>query len=299
MNPAATTAALLPDRLREILHGLPVCAVALSGGLDSRFLCHAALLCGCRVLAVHAAGPHVPAQESAAAQAWAQQRGLPLLPVRYNPLPLPEVAANSRQRCYDCKRGLIAVVRIVLPLAPAATALAPVPSGPSARAAPLPLCDGTNADDMTAFRPGLRALKEGGVRSPLAEAGLAKDHIRLLARQTGLDQPDQRARPCLLTRLAYGLTPTEDLLRRLAAAETALAALTTPQAGSSAAVAMKKNSHTAEEPPRGLPPARHARTPAAGPAPARSPAPAGGGHPGRARLCALRHPPGRRGERFL
>ena len=89
----------------------------------------------------------------------------------------------------------------------------------------LPLCDGSNADDMRAFRPGLRALAEAGVRSPLAEAGLEKAEIRALAARTGLDRPEQQARPCLLTRLAYGVSPDASALARLAAAETALAAL--------------------------------------------------------------------------
>ena len=61
----------VPAALARVLGGLPRMAVAYSGGLDSRFLCHAALLCGCDVLAVHVSGPHIPAQESAGATAWA------------------------------------------------------------------------------------------------------------------------------------------------------------------------------------------------------------------------------------
>lgn len=221
MDADPTKAAALPHRLRKVFRSLPACAIAFSGGLDSRFLCHAALLCGSRILALHAQGPHIAAQESAEAQDWARRRGLPLRLVHYSPLPLAEVAANSRERCYACKRGLMAALRATLAL--------------TGQDAPCTLCDGTNADDMRAFRPGLRALKEAGVRSPLAEAGLTKDDIRRLARQTGLDRPDQRARPCLLTRLAYGFEPTEDLLRRLAAAEAALDALPAPADASAAA----------------------------------------------------------------
>lgn len=194
--------------LQSLLGNLPEVAVAFSGGLDSRFLCHAALLCGCRVVALHAHGPHVPRQESLLAQSWARQHGLHLLLVDYNPLPAPEVAGNSRQRCYGCKRGLVAALRRALARWPEAV-----------------LCDGTNADDVLALRPGLRALAEGGVRSPLAEAGMSKEVVRVVARGTGLDRPDQRARPCLLTRLAYGLAPREDLLLRLARAEEKLESL--------------------------------------------------------------------------
>lgn len=198
------------ERLGGVLAGLPHLAVAFSGGLDSRFLCHMALRAGCDVVALHGAGPHVPAEESAAAQAWAEARGLKLITFTYDPLPLPEVAANSRERCYACKRALIAAMRAAL-----------AARGEEGRV----LCDGGNADDQRAFRPGLRAVAEGRVRSPLAEAGLSKGEIRELARATGLDRPDQPARPCLLTRLAYGLAPDATLLARVAAAEAGLAAL--------------------------------------------------------------------------
>ena len=200
----------VPAALARVLGGLPRMAVAYSGGLDSRFLCHAALLCGCDVLAVHVSGPHIPAQESAGATAWAQQRGLPLTTARFDPLALPEVASNSPQRCYGCKTGLVHLLRGEL------AALAGEGQGRV-------LCDGTNADDLLAYRPGLRALEEGRVRSPLAEAGLSKAAIREAARATGLDRPEQRARPCLLTRMAYGMRPDAPTLARLAVAEDDLA----------------------------------------------------------------------------
>jgi len=200
----------VPAALARVLGGLPRIAVAYSGGLDSRFLCHAALLCGCDVLAVHVFGPHIPPQESAGATAWAQQRGLPLLTARFDPLALPEVENNSPQRCYGCKTGLVSLLR---------GKLAAIAEDGQGRV----LCDGTNADDLQAYRPGLRALEEGRVRSPLAEAELAKAAIREAARATGLDRPDQRARPCLLTRMAYGMRSDAATLARLAAAEDDLA----------------------------------------------------------------------------
>ena len=101
----------VPAALARVLGALPNMAVAYSGGLDSRFLCHAALLCGCNVLAVHVFGPHIPPQESAGAKVWAQQRGLPLRTAGFDPLALPEVATNSSQRCYGCKTGLVSLLR--------------------------------------------------------------------------------------------------------------------------------------------------------------------------------------------
>ena len=213
MNKNSFHADKIPAALAAVLRDLPRVAVAFSGGLDSRFLCHAALLCGCDVLAVHVYGPHIPPQESDGAAAWARERGLRLHMAQFDPLALAEVETNSPQRCYGCKTGLVALLR---------GELAPMAAGPDRV-----LCDGTNADDLQAYRPGLRALEEGRVRSPLAEAGLSKAQVREAARATGLDRPWQRARPCLLTRLAYGMRPEADTLARLAAAEADLAALGT------------------------------------------------------------------------
>ena len=189
----------LPPALLDRLATMPELAVALSGGLDSRFLTHAALLAGCRVTALHITGPHMPPRETAEARRWATARGATFVTVPLNPLSIPAIAAGDRERCYHCKHAAFTTLL--------------------AAAAPLPLCDGTNADDLTAHRPGLRALRELSIRSPLAEAGLAKADIRELAVRTGMDRPDQAARPCLLTRLAYGMRPDADTLARLAAAE--------------------------------------------------------------------------------
>ncbi len=190
--------------LLPLLRELPSLVVALSGGLDSRFLTHAALEAGCSVRALTAVGAHMPREEAEAAAAWATRRGVEHLFIPVDVLAEPEVAANSRERCYACK------LLIFSRLKDAAGGFA--------------LADGTNADDTQSYRPGLRALRELGIRSPLAETGLSKAEIRRLALETGLDRPEQAARPCLLTRLEYGLRPSEEILARLAEAEFALAA---------------------------------------------------------------------------
>lgn len=188
----------------------PALAVALSGGVDSRFLCLALQRQGIPFLALHARGPHIPEAESRAAAHWAKGRAIALEMVDFSPLSLPEVVSGSRERCYACKTALLAALRQRLTQRGLPDAL---------------LCDGSNADDLRAYRPGLRALREAGVLSPLAEAGIAKADIRALGRDWELDDPDQAARPCLLTRYAYGCPPDATGLRRLAEAETALAAL--------------------------------------------------------------------------
>lgn len=209
--PPAAAAQRLHERLTACARTAPALAVALSGGVDSRFLCLALQREGIPFLALHAGGPHVPEAESRAALHWAAARGLELEVVPFSPLALPEVVSGSRERCYACKKALLAALRERLEARGLTEAL---------------LCDGSNADDLHAHRPGLRALREAGVASPLAEAGVTKAELRRLGACWGLEDPDQTARPCLLTRFAYGCRPEETVLRRLAAAEAALAALT-------------------------------------------------------------------------
>lgn len=200
---------LLPAALRRILQGMPAMALAFSGGLDSRFLCHAARLCGCRLLAVHARGPHMPPAESGFARRWAEARGIEYAEIVHDPLREPDVAQNNRNRCYACKKLLLQSIRNL----------------PRLKDFPV-LCDGGNADDGRAFRPGMRAVREAGILSPLAMAGMGKEDIRRCARLTGMDFPGQQARPCLLTRLAYGIRPDADALAAIAAAEEEIGALT-------------------------------------------------------------------------
>jgi uncharacterized protein len=166
--------------------------------VDSRFLAHAALRAGTVPELVHVRGPHVAPAETAYALRWARRQGLEARVMDLDPLALPEVAAGDRERCYACKSFLFRRI------------------AGCARGA---LCDGSNASDAEQFRPGLRALRELGVLSPLAEAGLTKDDIRRIGRQTGLEWPDQQSRACLLTRLPYGMPPERGLLDRLAEGE--------------------------------------------------------------------------------
>lgn len=212
-GPGPEAAARLRERLAACAAAAPTLAVALSGGVDSRFLCLALQRQGIPFLALHAAGPHIPGEESRAARDWARDRALSLEVVEFSPLDLPEVASGGRERCYACKTALLAALRQRLTRLGRADAL---------------LCDGSNADDRHAYRPGLRALREAGVASPLAEAGIDKAAIRALGRDWGLENPDQAALPCLLTRFAYGCPPDAARLRPLAAAESALAALSGP-----------------------------------------------------------------------
>jgi len=183
-------------------------SLAYSGGMDSRFLAHAAHLLGFIPHLLMAVGPQLPPEERAFGEGWAQRNRLPLRQVEVDPLHLPLVARNDRRRCYECKRALFRRLLETL--------------RQEAPHAPLPLCDGTNASDALAYRPGTQAVQELGVLSPLALAELSKPDIYRLAALTGMERPDQKPRPCLLTRLPYGMKPKREVLEALAAGEQAV-----------------------------------------------------------------------------
>jgi len=211
------------ERLNSLLRGYADdgrLGIAFSGGLDSRFLTHMAVASGIDPVLLHCSGPHIAPAETAYAKNWAKRRGLRFTELSLDPLGLEAVRDNSEERCYSCKHmlysAMIAHLNPVCEL-PAGEIRGPFPG--------IPLCDGSNLSDRLAYRPGMKASHELGVRSPLAEAGLDKTRIRELAVRTGLDNPEQRARPCLLTRLAYGMPPSADLLGRLARAEEAIEGL--------------------------------------------------------------------------
>lgn len=201
--------ARLPPPLAEVLAQIPRIALAFSGGLDSRFLAAAARLANCDVHLIHAAGPHLAPADTAYARRWAAVQGFPITFMDFNPLSLPEVEHNSRRRCYECKMALMRASKGIAESLPGTWVL----------------CDGTQAGDLHVDRPGNRALAELGIVSPLARAGMDKARIRQGGAAIGLENPEQKARPCLLTRLAYGLAPQNELLQRIARAEEELEAL--------------------------------------------------------------------------
>lgn len=189
------------ERLRQCLHQIAkdgCLAIAYSGGLDSRFLAHASQQFGFRAELLHINGPHVPQEETEYARRWAEAQHLPYREVLFDPLDLPEVASGSRERCYGCKKGLFSALL---------------------KQTSLPLCDGTNASDMGHYRPGIRAVQELGIHSPLADAGLTKDMIHHYAARTEMEDWEQKPHPCLLTRLPYGMKPSRDLLYLLETGE--------------------------------------------------------------------------------
>ncbi len=194
-------------RLEEIIKSCGRFALAFSGGVDSSYLLFEAIrvLGPGNVLAVTVSSELHPETETEGAALIAGQLGADHLVLTLDLLAAAEVANNSADRCYYCKKA------IFIKLIEAA--------GKDGFTA---LVDGTNADDATGHRPGLRALKELGVRSPLQEAALGKAEIRLLAKEAALPIWNRPAAPCLATRFPVGTKITEQALKKVAAAEAIL-----------------------------------------------------------------------------
>ena len=201
-------AATVPQALREFFTAHPRLALAFSGGTDSAYLLCAALDCGCDVTAYYIASPFQPAFELEDARRLAEQLNAQLKVLPMDTLADPAIRANPADRCYHCKRA------IFTRLTDAARA-----DGRTT------LIDGTNASDDAADRPGMKALQELQVRSPLRECGITKAMVREYSRQSGLFTWNKPAYACLATRVPAGTPLDARTLKRVEAAETALAGL--------------------------------------------------------------------------
>lgn len=188
--------------LEAVLRRLGRIAVALSGGLDSMVLLTAAVrtLGADNVLSLTALAPNFPQWEAAEARACAAAAGCEAVFVEFDPFAVPEFAANSPQRCYWCKKALLGMLL----------------DAAHGRGFDI-VCDGGNVSDVGDYRPGMRAVQELGVVSPLLDAGMGKPEIRALARELGVQVKPSFA--CLASRIPYGQTITREKLARVEAAE--------------------------------------------------------------------------------
>lgn len=194
--------------LQEFFTEHPKAALGFSGGVDSSYLLWAAVNAGADIAPYYIQTAFQPAFELEDAKRLCEQIGVKLNVIQLDALADPRVAANPANRCYYCKVGLFGALR----------------ARAKADGYDL-LLDGTNASDDAGDRPGMKALREMEVRSPLRECGLTKAMIRQESRKAGLFTWDKPAYACLATRVPTGRTITPELLRQVEGAETALFAL--------------------------------------------------------------------------
>ena len=193
--------------LRGLLAALPRVIVAFSGGVDSSLLAAAAVeALGDRALAVTGVSPSLAPAEREEACRVAAAIGIAHREIETHEIDRPGYVENSPERCFECKDELYSLL----------DALAREDLGDAVVLA------GANADDSGDFRPGRRAAKAHGVRSPLAEAGFTKTDVRALAKRLGVPTWDKPAMACLASRIPYGSEVTPEKLLQIAEAELAL-----------------------------------------------------------------------------
>ena len=191
--------------LEQFFQENPKCALGFSGGVDSAYLLYAGVRAGADIRPYFIKTAFQPAFELADAQKQARGLGVEVTVLELDALADPRVAANPADRCYFCKQNLFRTLK----------------ERAIADGYPV-LLDGTNASDEAGDRPGMRALAELSVRSPLRECGLTKAEIRARSREAGLFTWDKPAYACLATRVPAGEAITAETLARVEGAEDAL-----------------------------------------------------------------------------
>lgn len=190
-------------RLMDRLASLNGVAVAFSGGVDSSFLLRCAFdALGQKALGVTARSSTYPERELNEAVEFAKAYGIPHVVIDSEELDIENYADNPPDRCFYCKNELFVKIRAIAK-----------EHGIGA------IAEGSNRDDLSDFRPGLRAAREQGILSPLREAELTKDDIRRLSKEMGLKTWSKPSFACLASRVPYGDKITKEKLTMIEQAE--------------------------------------------------------------------------------
>lgn len=191
------------EYLKEYLQKLESVVIAFSGGVDSTFLLKVAHdLLGDRVIAVTAQSSTFPERETAEAKEFCKSEGILQVMCRSEELEIEGFCENPPNRCYFCKKELLGKIGSV-----------------AAEHGITYIAEGSNTDDNGDYRPGLAAVAELGVKSPLREAGLSKAEIRTLSKELGLPTWEKPSFACLASRFVYGEIISKEKLAMVDEAE--------------------------------------------------------------------------------
>ena len=189
--------------LKSKLEAYDGIAIAFSGGVDSTFLLLVAHeILGINALAITVTGPHFNPSELNEAKLFCKKHDIPQLIVGIDEATFQTFAHNPTDRCYICKKAIFEVMKNA--------------------AGQLPLADGTNADDDNDYRPGIKALNEMGIISPLKEVGFTKQEIRIALKAMNEDIWNKPAFACLASRIPYNMQITRKKLEAIYKAEEGL-----------------------------------------------------------------------------